>query len=914
MPITSMNVEPGDNPRRDRAGRRLALFLCTVFGIVSIAAAFYGRARGPDIPYFLPPLGIVWSVCDLLTAFLFLSQFSARRRIGLAVLGLAYFLTALLTWPYLAAYVGLFGTATRTLGAQQIPPSLYLLWHDIFPVAVVAACWLEDRNKRIVGSLNVRYVIAALVATVALISGLIAFCVFAWPERLPILVIDGVFQPIFWSVGIPSSMVLSAGGCVWFLKRPERLTGLRLWLAVALFTSFLDALMNESSPIRSSYAWDFGKIMTVMTSVIVLFGLLRAVNRMYAQASDMIGLQSRQAAARLRALWQIVTSDGLNEQDHVQMILDVATGNIRPPNAVFGYLSHLESGRIIVDAVSESGFAAPLEAAARTYLVGQDFALGDDVTAAIYAASRTCHWDSLPASFGSYKSAAAAWHSVIGTPIQIGNRTHFLIFGIPVGQDEGPFSESDTAFVEVVASNISHRFHSRKQLERIKFQIEHDALTDLYNRSQFHRSGRLAIADGTLVAIAVINLDQFRSINERVGPMIGDELLVEIASHLKLVAERDVVARIDGDDFGVLLKRDEPAEPLSNRLAAYESIFTNAFHTGDRDGKVRVPVSASLGAVDVCGSDLKFEAALTRANVALANSKEKGGGCLTIFGPELEATLFARSVEDNDLRKAISGGELRLAYQPTVELNSRTFVSAEALIRWAHPSRGLLAPGQFLPVANRAQLLVDLTLWVVGQLAIDLKGSVLPPGFRCYFNVPAHVLENGPFLAALELILEESPGLAPRLGLEITESDVMNKVEQAIVALNHVRRLGILVAIDDFGTGYSSLSYLKRLPVDVIKLDKSFIDGLPRDKRDVGLAKMFLGLSSQFSLVSVGEGIERDEQAEWLLANGCMIGQGFLFSRPVSFEAMLRLVVPRIGSDIELDSISNQGETGVRVS
>jgi EAL domain-containing protein (putative c-di-GMP-specific phosphodiesterase class I) len=185
-----------------------------------------------------------------------------------------------------------------------------------------------------------------------------------------------------------------------------------------------------------------------------------------------------------------------------------------------------------------------------------------------------------------------------------------------------------------------------------------------------------------------------------------------------------------------------------------------------------------------------------------------------------------------------------------------------------------------------------MTTWVVRRIARDFKGIVLPDGFRCYFNVPAHILESETFLLDIGQAIASNPGLIRSLGLEITESEVMNKVERAIDALKRVRRLGLLVAVDDFGTGHSSLSYLKRLPIDVVKLDKAFIDGLPTDRKDVALAELFLSLTKELSLISVGEGIETEEQAEWLSAHGCLIGQGYLFSRPVGFERLLELIGP----------------------
>jgi diguanylate cyclase len=221
---------------------------------------------------------------------------------------------------------------------------------------------------------------------------------------------------------------------------------------------------------------------------------------------------------------------------------------------------------------------------------------------------------------------------------------------------------------------------------------------------------------------------------------------------------------------------------------------------------------------------------------------------------------------------------------------SRLIVGAEALIRWEHPTRGQLLPAAFIGCVKRANLLAEMTAWVLRRIVRDLRDRRVPGDVRFFFNVPAHVLESESFFRQLEEILDSDSTLAKRLGIEITESEVMNSVERTIAALQSVRLLGLRVAIDDFGTGYSSLSYLKRLPIDVVKLDKSFIEGLPTDESDIALAKMFLTLTRQFGFDSVAEGIENEDQAAWLQAHGCMIAQGFHFSKPLPLLDFVSLV------------------------
>jgi EAL domain-containing protein (putative c-di-GMP-specific phosphodiesterase class I) len=294
--------------------------------------------------------------------------------------------------------------------------------------------------------------------------------------------------------------------------------------------------------------------------------------------------------------------------------------------------------------------------------------------------------------------------------------------------------------------------------------------------------------------------------------------------------------------------------------------------------------------VKVAGTSLTFEEALARADVALDNAKEHGGARGIVFGPDLETVATQRVLERDAVLAALHNEEFVLEYQPTFRMTTREIAGAEALLRWDHPTRGRLQPFAFLSAVRRANLLTEVTSWIVARIARDFAGVAVPSGLRVYFNAPAHALESETFLLGLEETLAAHPGFADQLGIEITESEAMNRVERAIEALERIRRLGLLVAIDDFGTGYSSLSYLKRLPIDIVKLDKNFIDGIPDGANDVALAEMFLTLTRQFSLISVGEGIETERQAAWLLEHGCMIGQGYLFARPLPLGALLELL------------------------
>jgi diguanylate cyclase (GGDEF)-like protein len=833
---------------------------------------------------------MAWSIFDLLTACFLFARFYVSGRPVFGWVGASYGLSGLLTLSYLAAYLGLLGTADQTVGDQQIEAALYIAWHVLFAVLVPMGTLCETKRHMRLSRDRVPSIVKAAVAGVVVLAAAITAAIWVFRNDLPVFALNGVMEPVLADamqfVVALSGVALAA---VVILCR-ERLYGLPLWLCVALLTSLLEARLNAESLALFSVAWDVGKVLTLTTSSIVMIQSLVTVLRMYASISEIVALRAHDAGARLRAIWRIATSEELGERDHLQLVLDVATSHIRSRNNVYGLVSRLENDWVRVIAVSPYGSKDAHERARAVYGDGMTIPLGEDVHTELAELGKTTVWQT-PSAIPSGISKSAAWQAAIGTPIYTGTQTYFLIFGSPDAFRGENFVESDVAFVEVAASIINRRFNESMHLERIQYQTEHDPLTGAFNRTQFHRLGRAASAAETLRAVILIDLDTFSDVNYRHGQMIGDETMIEVASSLAGVDHRDVIARMSGDEFGVLVHAVEGHDrDVRKAVDEYDQLFHRAFGTSERDANVKVAITASIGVAIVDDPTLAFEALFARAAVALEHSKSLGGNAATIFGPGLQTLFDERTVERTELIEAIAGDQLFLEYQPTFELNTRTTNGAEALVRWNHPTRGVLRPVTLLPAIKRANLLGELTYWVMRQVARDFGGVELPRGFRCFFNVPSQALESAAFINNLNQVLFTHPELAEHLGIEVTESEVMHKVEHAIETLSRARQLGLMVAVDDFGTGYSSLNYLKRLPVDVLKLDKSFIDGLPDDPKDVGLAELFLSLSKQLGFVSLGEGIETEAQAEWLARHGCMLGQGFLYSRPIAFDALMRLV------------------------
>ncbi|MHB8294739.1 MAG: putative bifunctional diguanylate cyclase/phosphodiesterase [Acidimicrobiales bacterium] len=439
---------------------------------------------------------------------------------------------------------------------------------------------------------------------------------------------------------------------------------------------------------------------------------------------------------------------------------------------------------------------------------------------------------------------------------------------------------------------------TRDVTERVKFQAElsyqafHDSLTGLANRALL--SDRLAHAldrsarTGAKTALVMIDLDEFKAVNDTLGHGAGDELLAAQGARLSAsVRPADTVARLGGDEFALLLEdtgASEAEDVVERALASLATPVTTAA------GELRVTATAGLAIAD-------GEAAgelLRRADVALYSAKAGGKGRCEVYDPSMHTGSRSDLALTAELSKAIDAGELVVHYQPTVELATGRLVGFEALVRWQHPTRGLLQPGAFIDLAERTGLIVPLGRWVLetacsraaGWLGADHGGRPL----HLQVNVSARQLADAGFVPTVSGALAAS-GIEPsRLVLEITESEFVTDIGPAVPRLAEIRALGVKVSIDDFGTGWSSLSYLSRLPVDQVKIDKSFVDNIAGAKDAVAVVRAIVDLGHSLGLEIVAEGIEQEAQAARLAELGCEGGQGYLFSRPVDADAIDALI------------------------
>ena len=441
--------------------------------------------------------------------------------------------------------------------------------------------------------------------------------------------------------------------------------------------------------------------------------------------------------------------------------------------------------------------------------------------------------------------------------------------------------QGDKAGYVGVFSDITEMKQSE---ERLDFLAHHDPLTELPNRlllnARLRQSIKHSKRQGGQLAVVFIDLDRFKYINDSLGHTAGDELLVILAQRLRgMVRSDDTVARVSGDEFVLILEDIGSVEQV---LVVIDKLL-GRISEPVLLGQDKLVVTASVG-VSLFPQDGEEATALMRnADAAMNRSKEYGSNTYQFYTEEMTTAAFEHMFLEHALREAAKQGEFRLVYQPQKELNTDRYIGIEALIRWHHPQQGVISPGRFIPFVEQTSLIKDIGYWVL-QTACEQGRSWLEQGIefgRIAVNIAVLQLQDEGFVSLVKDVLASTRLPAEHLEFEVTEGFVMNQPEQAIERLTALRSLGIEIAIDDFGTGYSSLSYLKRLPLDKLKIDQSFVREIPNDSNDMAIAESVIALGNAMGLRVIAEGVETQAQVEFLLEKGCVEGQGYLFSRPI---------------------------------
>ncbi|TLF47429.1 EAL domain-containing protein [Halomonas urmiana] len=440
---------------------------------------------------------------------------------------------------------------------------------------------------------------------------------------------------------------------------------------------------------------------------------------------------------------------------------------------------------------------------------------------------------------------------------------------------------------------IQHDISERKAYEaRLAYHASHDALTGLANRALLEdrlvHDFELARRQGHLLAVLFVDLDEFKPINDSLGHAIGDQLLLGVSQRLSAAMRAgDTLARLGGDEFVVLLPdlhHDEQALQVAERLLA---LIARPYRVGEHE----LSLSCSIG-IAVSSSEVSQPNELIQqADMAMYLAKQQGRNAYHWFTPEITHRLGDRVALRNELQEAIDVQAFELHYQPLIDRQGRV-VGVEALLRWPNPIRGYVSPAQFIPLAEETGQIIPISEWVLSRACHDLR--MLDEAGQGILNVAVNLsplqFHRSSFLGNLRQTLAVTGLPAPKLSLELTEGVLMNDTESAIDTLHALRGMGVGVAIDDFGTGFSSLSYLKNLPIDTVKIDRSFVNEVTHSAEDAAIIQGIISMAHHLGLKVVAEGIEHEKQHDLLMTHGCDLFQGFYVARPMPLERLIEFL------------------------
>lgn len=461
--------------------------------------------------------------------------------------------------------------------------------------------------------------------------------------------------------------------------------------------------------------------------------------------------------------------------------------------------------------------------------------------------------------------------------------------------------------LQVLARQVMSLLEARRSQSEMAFAY-YDSITNLPNQELFKDRLQQALAltrrNEQMVAVLLVSLDRFKTINDTLGYVTSDQMLREVAQRIvSCVRDSDTVARFGSDEFALLLTHLNRAEDAAKVAVAVGEALSGPFNFGDSELFVTTSVGISHFPHD--GKDTVT--LLKSAGAALNRAMEQDGHSYQFYTSGRTTKALRRLVLENNLRPALERGEFVLHYQPQVNLENFQIVGSEALIRWQHPGLGLLPPAEFIQVAEDSGLIVPLGEWTLRAACLQNKSwqdAGLDP-LRIGVNLSARQFQQPNLVETVALILKGT-GLDPRfLELELTEGSIMKDPDQAIGKLHELKNMGVKISIDDFGTGYSSLSYLKRFPIDTLKIDQSFVSEINTDSDDAAIVTAIIDLAHALKLNVIAEGVETEEQLDYLLRLKCDEVQGYLFSQPLSVEAFTELLVQKLSLGVRKNYATN---------
>lgn len=624
----------------------------------------------------------------------------------------------------------------------------------------------------------------------------------------------------------------------------------------------------------------------VAIGAISIFAILRrGVAEQESMAQELLGHERRSSRRRQRLdiLWRFAGSESVDFESHAKAALELSARVLGLECAEVG---HREGDWFVYDLwySRESDDAQP-----------EPIPMSSSLGSLAIEAGETLAWPDLAAdpTTAGHPAAARGVRAYIGTPFTVGDLRYELGFW-SASSTHAPFDEEDHEYVRVLAGFFSGLFRQRRQEAEITHLALHDPLTGLANRTNLLDRLRASIAAHrrreTQCALLVINLDRFKQVNDLLGHSAGDHVLLEVAKRFaNVLRAEDSLARVGGDEFAVitsLMKSPGEVVALVDRL---RDATAEPFVVDDHSFHLSSSIGISIFPSD--GTDAKTM--LDHADAAANRAKEEGADRYRFYSNEISQNVRYRQELFNDLRNAVESGEFALHFQPQVDLRTGHATGAEALLRWQHQRRGLVEPGSFVPAAEENGLMLPIGAWVLQEALLQWRELFdQNPDFHLAINVSARQFGDPGFYEQLRGALEVAQVAPQRIVIEITETVAMSDPASTRSILLRCKELGLLVALDDFGTLYSSLAYLKTLPIDIIKIDKSFVDGLPHDRFDAAIVHAVISLAHALNCSIVAEGVENEEQARWLAAAGCQSAQGFLYSKGLPYDQFVSWLAP----------------------
>lgn len=469
--------------------------------------------------------------------------------------------------------------------------------------------------------------------------------------------------------------------------------------------------------------------------------------------------------------------------------------------------------------------------------------------------------------------------------------------GVPASIEHESTNELDL-FTDEFNNLIEEQQKAARQVQvkqqYLEYAAHHDPLTHLSNRLMFEDrlkdTVQAAVRDGEQFALFIVDLDNFKFFNDQYGHLIGDKMVVEVGQRLKsMMRDIDLVARLDGDEFVVIQKDIYEKESIVDIAKRIMSVVTAPFEYRGFTLKASVSVGVAYFPDDVHmdhDEERVREEIVNNAAVALQEAKTNGKNQYQLFNESMRKRLTDRIRIEQDLKNALAENQFEVYYQPKINIQTREVTGAEALVRWIHPTEGRISPELFVPVAEEAGLIIEIGEWIL-RTACRQTRMLQQLGFNglnVAVNISAVQFTDGNLLPMVSKALKDSQLQPELLELEITESAVMHDPEDVILSLHELSRFGMRLAIDDFGTGYSSLAYLKRFPVDTLKIDRAFITDISSDNDDVAIVEAVLGLGKHFNMKIVAEGVEDEDQLNFLADQGCDLAQGYFISQPMTLQ------------------------------